>query len=58
MHLLQTFCLYRPSKGFCLSLDTETVNYDHYLRWGGALNFEFSFSSMLPENNGQISPVP
>ena len=26
----------------CLSLDTETVNYDHYLRLGGALNFEFS----------------
>ena len=26
----------------CLSLDTETVNYDHYLRLGGALNFELS----------------
>ena len=26
----------------CLSLDTETVNYDHYLWLGGALNFEFS----------------
>ena len=29
-------------KQVCLSLDTETVNYDHYLRLGGALNFEFS----------------
>ena len=31
-------------KAVCLSLslDTETVNYDHYLRLGGALNFEFS----------------
>ena len=26
----------------CLSLDTEMVSYDHYLRLGGALNFEFS----------------
>ena len=25
-----------------VSLDTETVKYDHYLRLGGALNFEFS----------------
>ena len=31
----------RP-KQVCLSLDTETVIYDHYLRLGGALNFEFS----------------
>ena len=31
-----------PIPYVCLSLDTETVNYDHYLRLGGALNFEFS----------------
>ena len=31
----------------CLSLDTETVNYDHYLRLGGALNFEFSIKKKI-----------
>ena len=36
------FLLVLSSYFVCLSLDTETVNYDHYLRLGGALNFEFS----------------
>ena len=27
---------------FFLSLDTESINFDHHLRCGGRLNFEFS----------------
>ena len=44
-HFLTCCYIKKMMKGrllFCLSLDTETVNYDHYLRLGGALNFEFS----------------
>ena len=26
-----------------LSLDTESINFDHHLRCGGWLNFEFSY---------------
>ena len=28
--------------GLCVSIDTEPINYDHHLRFGGWLNFEFS----------------
>ena len=28
---------------FFLSLDTESINFDHHLRCGGWLNFEFSY---------------
>ena len=45
------------SSSFFLSINTETINFDHNLKCGGWLNFEFSYVRMRTHLLGSIVQV-